>query len=471
MEHVRNRIPLFCLALASLILAAEPIRWLVQSWQEPAYDSHGHWYVVALTALGAASVLSGPPKSKRAGTDLVLIFLAAAAMRLLGQVLAVNILAALALAVDVFAIATWLSLDRRRFALSPVWIAACFLFALPLAPLLERVLGFPLQRLSAELACQFLTPVFTDLVCDGGRLQVNGVDVLVDLPCSGASGLLTLLALWTYLNAIYRPALADAAKGLGFAILAALIGNGLRISLLAAGLAVNIDTMAPILHTSIGLAALALSALPLVLFYKPAARPPSHRPALRVPNTWLGPFSILALILSVAIVQAPKSPADRSGSLKRADLPAQLLGHAGTMVPLTDMERTYFAAYGGLAQKVSYGPMALNVVQTGSPLRHLHSPATCLRGMGFQVTFLGTRFDPIPTSIYRATAPDGQSWTVAVSFVSDQGDSTSGVGEAVWSWLTGRSNRWMSVQRITPTTLPPAARAAFEQAALAALDL
>ena len=115
--------------------------------------------------------------------------------------------------------------------------------------------------------------------------------------------------------------------------------------------------------------------------------------------------------------------------------------------------------------------MGLNVVRTTSPLRHLHSPETCLLGMGYSVKFLGTRYEPIPSSVYEATGPDGRVWTVVVSFVSDDGQHTSSVGEAVWSWLNGSSRSWQSIQRITLKSLPDADRISFENAALSALDI
>ncbi|MEL6205829.1 MAG: exosortase T [Pseudomonadota bacterium] len=472
MERVQTHASTVSLAIASIILAVEPFRWLVRSWQEPAYQSYGHWYAAALVGLILASLRSGPARAVARSDGLILIFLGAALLRLLGQVFAVNILAALALAVDVYAIARWLRLDLRPLALSPLWLAAFFLFALPLAPILERVMGFPLQMVSAELSCAMLGPFFSDLECEGVRLKIETVDVMVDLPCSGATGLLLMLTLWTVMNARLRPSIWCAARGLVYVVVAALVGNGLRISLLAAGLAHGIDTMAPLLHDAIGLVSLAAAAGPVLLLYRPATRP-ARGPAFRVtlPTRVKLPLAVLAVGAALMIVSAPKDPIDRSGQVARVDLPAQLLGFGQTPEPLTEFEQAYFVAYGGAAQKASYGALGLNIVQTGSPLRHLHSPATCLLGMGYDVIFLGTRFDPVPTSVYRATSPDGAVWMVSVSFVSDAGHRTASVGEAVWSWLSGRSSTWMSVQRITPYSLPPEARAAFEHAALAALDL
>ncbi|MEL7026830.1 MAG: exosortase T, partial [Pseudomonadota bacterium] len=384
MDKLHNIAVPLAIAIASLILAAEPIAWLVRSWQDPSYQSVGHWYLFALVALIVASVLSGPTTGIRNPGSLLLIFLAAATFRLLGQIFAVNILAALALAIDVFAITRWLGIDRRPLALSPMWLSTFFLFALPLAPVLERVLGFPLQMLSAEVACHMLNPFFADLFCEGVRLKVSGVDVLVDLPCSGATGLMILLALWTGLNAWHRPKLWDSSMGLAGVLIAAILGNGLRISLLAGGLALGVDTMAPVLHTAIGLLTLGLTGGAVLLLYRPRARaahPPG--PGLNLPQPVNLCAAVVTVVASLWIVHAPKTPIDRSGSVTLAELPAQLLGARKIDVALTETEEHYFTAYGGLAQKAQYGALVLKLVQTGKPLRHLQPPETCHLSKGF----------------------------------------------------------------------------------------
>ncbi|MEL6682855.1 MAG: exosortase T, partial [Pseudomonadota bacterium] len=376
-------------------------------------------------------------------------------------------------AADIYALAVLLRLEQRRLALSPFWLSIFFLFALPLGPILQRVAGYPLQMISADVACQMLSPAFADLICEGVRLQVNGADVLVDLPCSGASGLLLMISLWAFLNVIYRPALIPAAGGLAAVTGIALLGNALRIALLASGLAVDIDTMAPIPHAAIGLVTLSLTAALTLWWYRPspvkaAAQTKSRRP---LPRCVQLPIVGVAIVAALGIVSAPRQPIDVSAPVTATPLPTQLNGQRAVHIALSETEDYYFTAYGGSAQKVQYGPLGVNLVRTTSPLRHLHSPETCLRGMGFNVTFKGTRFDPIPTSIYEATDPEGQVWTVAVSFVSDDGHMTPGVGEAVWHWLSGSSRNWQSIQRITPANLPETTRLSYELAALAALDL
>ena len=348
-----------------------------------------------------------------------------------------------------------------------------FLFALPLGPILQRVAGFPLQIISADLACMKMSPFFADLLCEGVRLRVNGVDVLVDLPCSGAAGLLLMVSLWTFLNVLYRPRLLHALLGSGAVIGLALLGNALRISLLAGGLASGINTMELVLHAAIGLFTISLSAGPVLMFYRPAPRAVTqHKPSnLQLPRILHVPVASLAVVSALLIVNAPKTPVDISAPLVALELPDQLMGARAQTIALSEVEARYLTAYGGTAQKVQYGPMGIDIVRTGSPLRHLHNPETCLLGMGYAVKFIGTRFDPLPSSVYEATSPEGQVYTVTVSFVSDDGQQTASVGEAVWSWLIGSSRSWQSVQRITLKSLPEAERIAFENAALAALDL
>ncbi|MEP2532691.1 HAMP domain-containing protein [Shimia sp.] len=147
------------------------------------------------------------------------------------------------------------------------------------------------------------------------------------------------------------------------------------------------------------------------------------------------------------------------------------LGHRGQPVALSEMERSYFSTHGGTAQKAQIGPMGVNAVRAASPLRHLHSLSTCLLSLGYGVRFLGTRFEPLPTSNCEAAAPDGSVWSVAVSFVSQDGRERlglakrSGIGSAN---LHAFGNR---CQRITPKSMPSADRAAYEAAALVIMVL
>ncbi|WP_170575038.1 exosortase T [Ruegeria atlantica] len=462
-------------ALASAILAAQPLQWLVRSWLDPAYGSYGYVYILLIVGLTGMSLLSGRPKATGSQIPAIALLLLAALIRFLGQVLAVNILSALALALDVFALVGLLQLNRRPFALSPIWMATLFLFSLPTEMVLQRTLGFPLQMVSAELSCHMLGALFSKMVCDGVRISLEQKDILVDLPCSGASGLLLLLAFVVTQNAVMRPRWQVGGLSLLAVIGCATLGNSLRISLLAIGIVHNLDVMAAPWHNLIGLTTLGLSVAPFALFYRSGStgarksRPQANRIILPRPIKALA--GIACLIGSIAIVSLKAKPMDVSGGVVTPNLPAQIHGYLAQNVPLTAMEAHYFEAYGGQAQKAQFGPLGLNVVSTRAPLRHLHAPEICLRGLGYTVRFLGTRYDGVPSAYYRATGPDGDQWLVAVSYLSQNGHVTPSVGEAIWRWLNGSRGTWSSVQRITPWSLDSQLRAQLDAATIAALDI
>jgi hypothetical protein len=81
------------------------------------------------------------------------------------------------------------------------------------------------------------------------------------------------------------------------------------------------------------------------------------------------------------------------------------------------------------------GRYGLLVVSTSAPLRHLHSPEECLAGNGHTVRYLGQTGGVTPSAVYRTTDPQGQSWRITVSFVSERGGWTPHVAEAIWRWL------------------------------------
>ncbi|WP_300069294.1 exosortase T [uncultured Ruegeria sp.] len=464
------------LAAASLILAAQPLQWLFQSWVSPAYGSYGYVYVVLILGLGGASLLSGKPVAAVAKAPVLLLLFLAALVRLLGQILAINILSALALAVDVFALVGLLRLNHRPFALSPFWMAALFLFSLPTEMVLQRTMGFPLQMVSADLSCKILKPLFSEVICDGVRITLEQRDILVDLPCSGASGLLLSLAFVVAQNAVMRPRWHVGILSLFAVLVSATIGNSLRISLLAVGLAHDLDVMSEPMHSAIGLLTLGLTVLPFALFYRPYSfnpvRPKPQRPKTPAVPKWIRASACLACLAgSLGIISAKADPVDVSASVTPPILPSQVQGFVAEDVPLTSIEASYFQTYGGQARKVQFGPLGLNVVSTRAPLRHLHAPEICLRGLGYAVRFLGTRYEGVPSAYYQATGPEGDQWSVAVSYVAQSGQVTPSVGEAIWRWMNGSNGTWSSIQRITPWALDAKLRRDLDAAALAALDI
>ncbi len=487
------------LAIAGTILAFDPAIWLINTWRDPAYGSAG--FVVFVATLGLliwslSSARCGPSKADRRGIAIgVLAF--SAAVRLASQVLAINTIGAVCLIADVYAVGVLLALDQRRRAISPFWLAVAFAFSLPVERILQRVIGYPLQLLSADGACSLLSTVYSDLVCESTRLVVNGADVLVDLPCSGAGTLMLSLLGLALASSICRPTWVQAAVGLVLTLTSAAAANVLRITTLAVGLVDpdilgGIDVMDQPWHDLIGVGALLIVCVLLLIWCRhltPTSRPQTSGVGTstipsRIANDgwWLvAPVAprrsrpvplgvgVVGLAVALLIVHLPRTAVDISESSPPAELPLSLNGVTRIEVPLSEREGRFFTQFGGWARKANYGQHSLMLVRTTSPLRHLHAPEDCLRGLGFDVQYLGVVYHPVPTAAYRATTPDGVRYRVDVTFISER-TITTNVATAVWHWLQNGARVWTAVQRISHEDVAHIERAGFDRAVWAALD-
>ena len=469
----------FLILLGALTLAWQPLSWLLQTWFDPSYDSSG-WLVVALVLGLAVWSVSSPlcvaPTRQRLAWGLLI---ATALVRLAGQVLAINTLSALTLALDVYALGLLLGLAQRQRAVAPAWLALLFLCSLPLERIAQRVIGYGLQQISADAACGVLGTVFEQVQCEGVRILLYGRDVLVDLPCSGSRGLLLLLILYFTLAAVLRPSWQQALLGFFVTLTAALGANVLRICVLAVGIAFAESTPALVMtspwHDLIGLFALAVGGLPLLLW---AGRIKTRLAPEQAPRTSSTPSRIafqrwawVFLLGAVFINLAPARPVDVAQASAPPTLPLSLNGKRAEIQPLSAMEQAYFRRYGGGAARASYGELSLLLVSTHAPLRHLHAPDECLSGLGHRVEYLGPRYQGIPSALYRSTDPQGNQWRVAVSFVSDRGETALSVAEAVWRWLQNPGVRWTQIQRVTAWNLPDEQATVWDRAVIRALEL
>lgn len=467
------------LLVGALILSVSPTMWLVETWLDPSYASQGGGFFIATVVLflyAFSSPLKGAlPKHRQA----LVIISVTACIRLSSEILAINMLGALVLAADVYALALLAGLQYRVRSVSPFWLASSFLFCLPLERIVQRLLGYRLQELSADSACSVLSLLFADVQCAGIRITVEGADVLIDLPCSGARAVLLFLFGFTLIAALVRPNWQMACMGGGFALGAAYLANVLRIVLLSSGIALTpdvmaVDVMAQPWHDVIGLVSIA-AASPIILMWAVRIKcENSTRPAiLRTQSTYRPHpvFAVCFLGLCLAAVNVPSRPLDAGAPLPPPQLPHVLAGEWGSALPLSSKEQDYFVQYGGGAARAAYGEMGLLVTTTRSPLRHLHMPDDCLRGAGFEVDYKGLRFDPFPTAVYLATDKSGARYQVAVSFKASDGFMTANVAEAVWYWLQNRQTSWTAVQRFTPAAKVQGSAIDFEAAVAAAFDL
>ena len=449
------------LLTGAAVLAIEPARWLLQTWYAPGYDSFGvvaFALVTGLFVMSWRSPLRPLARPVSALRTTVLLSLTAG-LRLAAQVLDINVIGALLLCVDVYALAHLARLGERRFAVSPHYLAGLFCFCLPVEPIVQRLLGYGLQHVSANLACGVLNLWFADLLCEGVRIRLNSVDVLVDLPCSGAELLSLSGMIFLFLATTKRPLFRSALTGGLVCLVLALAGNTLRIVLLAMGIAfadlLPVSVMDPVPHTIIGLTMVMQVTLGMLLWQRrlppdqvssralPDTKPVGKgRPALRFA------FALTFCAGAFAMSTIEPQPVDASQPLPHPITPGFAGGFTATPVALTEQERKYFAQFGGSAARSAYGPYGLLLVSTTSPLRHLHDPAVCLGGVGFDVRFVGTNHET-STSVYRARR-GSEEYLVSVSYQAADTRLASSVAEVVWHWMHEPGQRWTMIQRIEP---------------------
>lgn len=484
----RLRRPSTLVILGAGLLAADPLRWLLTTWTDATYNPEGLWVALAVAALALWSGTSTRRRETPDARRALWLLAGAAAVRAAGQLLRINVLGALTLAVDVYALATLAGLGQRRRAVAPGWLAVLFALSLPLERVLQRVLGYGLQQLSASGACAVLDALDFAVVCQGTRILLDGQDLLVDLPCSGARGLILLFTLYCAACALTRPDAFRAARGLALTVAAAWGANVLRIVALALGLARpqwlgGASVMEAPWHELIGLATLALGAAPILWWARRAQPGPTPDLALPLasrplcdraiaPRSARGlPFLFLAVVL--LIVNLPARPIDVARAMPAPALPAALGEWTSNPQPLSAAEQAYFTRYGGAAARAAYGPHGLLLVSTSAPLRHLHAPDECLRGSGHAVRYVGVRHGALPTAIYRSVDAAGRRWRVSVSYVASDGAWATSVAEAAWRWLRRPRGpqTWTMVQRVAPWDLPENEVAAWDHAVARALDL
>ena len=439
------------LILGASVLAFEPLLWLIDTWFRPGYESSG-WLAALLTfGLGLWSYRSPVVREGSFRWNPIWILVSTASLRLCAQVLAIDTIGAFLLCIDIYALAHLLKLPQRKEAVSPFWLGLLFLFALPIEPILQRVVGYGLQLLSADLACSFLGLFVSDLACSGVRVVASGKDILIDLPCSGAE-LLSVVGLGlAAINSVTRPNTSSALFSVLASGVVALLFNAVRITLLGIGIvyedSIGFSVIDEGPHTAIGLLTTVFAVLTLYgmsRFYVTqhqslTVRAQSH-PSLFISTLFLG------FALSVSAFQPrPVDASQRLPPLSATRVAAEFLA---TPVALSTEEERYFEVYGGSANKATYGPFSLLTVTTSSPLRHLHDPAICLRANGYDVAFQGLNFQ-VGGTVYRAKSGN-EEYEVRVSYLSSSGKYAFSIGEVVWYWLHSPRERWTMVQRIIP---------------------
>ncbi|MEM7079290.1 MAG: exosortase T [Pseudomonadota bacterium] len=436
------------------LLALDPMLWLVRSWFNPGYDSIGA--AVALLTIAmfgwswSSALLAGPA---RISTPMLWLLCLSAVIRLVAQVLDINVLGALLLGVDVYALARLARLQDRVRRIEPLWLALLFCLCLPIEVILQRLVGFPLQMLTAQLTCATLGALISNTSCSGITLWLNGLEVVIDLPCAGSRLLMLCALVLGVAAALKGPTLGAMLARLPLWFAIALLGNTLRVTLLALGLAYTpaLNLMAEPGHSLLGLCVLSICT---VLIWKWLPPRPVRAIEEFLPAATRGRplgflFALPFFLFAATVGSIQPRPLDTSASLPTPEPAMVAAGFSMRTERLSAIERRYLATYGGTAQKYSYGPFGLTLASTKSPLRHLHDPLRCFAAAGFHTQF--ERLLPkMRSARYRAEHPELGAFAVFVSYRSDSGQLAMSIGEAVWLWLQNPGSRWTMIQRVIP---------------------
>jgi len=331
---------------------------------------------------------------------------------------------------------------------------------------------------------------------------LNQQAVLVDLPCSGARGLIQLFILFTLIGCIQRNSQHHHHHqhqqpgtfkylfiGFTVVVMSAYIGNVLRISILALGIAypdamLGINVMAAPWHDIIGLVCLLLSSLVILSWSSFQTKNRALKGSKSIPGKavfypklsqslikFFPTLSPLVVIIAILISLVPTHPLDVIKTTQHLSMPRYLNGFYARQHQLSEQEQLYFTQYGGNAHKASYGDFALLQVSTRAPLRHLHDPQECLSGSGHEVQYLGYSQSPLNAAVYKSLDPRGNSWRISVTFLSSQGQQTTNIAEAIWLWLKQPASHWIMLQRISPWDTPPAQLDQWDKALIQAMEI
>lgn len=259
----------------------------------------------------------------------------------------------------------WLARARWRALFALPWLLWT---TLPVLPLVDAAIGWPLRKMAAQLAASALGGIATETV-----IAVEGSVARVDAPCAGLHGAWALVAL-ALLASMARGA------GLGARTLAAIaagvgvgwIGNVARVVAIV-GLAHGLGAplLADTVHAPLGVAAFA-AGLAVTWLALPPAGPPSAS-TLAGGRSWVTPLAATCLVAAFALPPraAPVLPP------VVGPLPAGWSARAPSAA-----EEAFAAQHGSVIREGTLAGAAVALVSSRSWAAH-HVPTWCLAGEGW----------------------------------------------------------------------------------------
>lgn len=401
--------------------------------------------------------------------------------------------------IAVVAIGCLIDAQGGRFRLSlGSWLL--LLFSLPIVSSLNFYSGYPLRLVVGKIAAPLISMVGFPTIADGTALIWNSQMIQIDAPCSGIKMLWFALFIGAVLTASFELSVLQSAMVLTSAVLAALLGNVLRITSLffIEAKILPIDpAQEHFIHQAVGAVAFAIAAGGTVLIAKVISKRSIQVPISSESNTDSAgekvPDFAKTVIASDANAQVPSNGSEsgssslpffkKSFSNKRSvafiisaliaavsplafsrtlenlvatrDFPGWPHQYRGaTIEPVSPSKAdiAFYQEFPGKIQCFSLGAKRVIIRWVAKPTRQLHPSSDCFRGVGYDITWqpLISEKDGSRWSSFIARKGE-HSFVVKERIYDGRGESWTDISSWYWAALLGKTHGpWWSDVEITP---------------------
>jgi exosortase/archaeosortase family protein len=386
------------------------VRGTVEPWELLAL-AFGVGAALHASGVSGASAATSDPAPRHAARQLagargVWIVAAVGALAANAIGAAASPLAHAVLAVAALACTSAAALFGRR-----VWLAALAigLLALPIVPILQLHLGYPLRLGLAHVAAAVVAPFAPEgvaVAASGAGVTWGETFVLVDAPCSGVRLLWTALFVAAALALIDRAGTRRTAALLTLAVAAAVFANLVRtvvLVLLEVGAFARAEHLdLPVVHESLGALLAVLVAATLLAAARFARRRAAGSAPAPVALTSDEPAVPRAAFMALAVAACTPFvfPHEPSNSHTFDAWPTHFEGEPLAPLPPAPEDARLAERFPGALARFAWSRGELVLMHFDEPTADVHAAETCYRGAGFDVV-------PLPA----LRAPDGSLWS------------------------------------------------------------
>ena len=374
------------------------------------------------------------------------------------------------LAAGLIAVLAWscglLAFLPRRTAAFPV--VGLAVLALPLLSSLQFYAGYPLRVVTAEASRWLLMPGF-DVTREGSTLVVDGLQVIVDAPCSGVQmvwlGYFTACVVSLGVHRGDRSFIARLPV-VGLSVLAGnIVRNSVLVGFEGAG-----QPLAPWAHDVWGLALLAAvcGSIGWTMTWNATPREVRRRTSsggFLLQNRFVDRVAhkaLFAVAMTLSLVGGFAGAASSAASApppggRFNEWPAAWDGSPLRPMALTDVEHRFAQQFPGAIARMTDGERMFVLRRVDAPTRMLHPAVDCYRALGYSIAHARLERDA-QARIWRCLSvakrqagEQGQTLRVCERIVDADGTAFTDTSAWYWAAAGGRSQGpWQAVTRVEP---------------------